>query len=108
MQQIRFGTDGWRGVIADDFTFAAVRRVAAAVARHLARAGGSRALVVGHDTRFLAPAFARAVAEALAAHGLTAHLTRAFAPTPAFGWAAVERGAEGAIVITASHNPHQY
>jgi phosphomannomutase len=108
MQKIRFGTDGWRGLIADDFTFAAVRRVAAAIARRLPRAGGAGALVVGHDTRFLAPAFARAAAEVLAGQGLTAHLTRAFAPTPAFGWAAVERGADGAIVITASHNPAEY
>ena len=108
MQKIRFGTDGWRGVIADDFTFAAARRVAAAIARCLMRAGRPGTLVVGHDTRFLSPAFARAAAEVLAAHGLTAHLTRAFAPTPAFGWAAVERGADGAIVITASHNPPQY
>lgn len=108
MQTIRFGTDGWRGVIADDFTFAAVRRVAAAIARSLARAGRAGALVVGHDTRFLAPAFARAAAEVLAGHGLAAHLARTFAPTPAFGWAAVERGADGAIVITASHNPPKY
>ncbi|HEY7678543.1 MAG TPA: phosphoglucomutase/phosphomannomutase family protein [Candidatus Methylomirabilis sp.] len=108
MQKIRFGTDGWRGVIADDFTFAAVRRVAEAVARRLPRAGGAGALVVGHDTRFLAPAFARAAAEVLAAQGLTAYLTSTFAPTPAFGWAAVERGADGAIVITASHNPPEY
>jgi len=108
MQKIRFGTDGWRGVIADDFTFAAVRRVAAAVARRLPRASGAGALVVGHDTRFLASAFARAAAEVLAAQGLTAHLTRTFAPTPAFGWAALERGADGAIVITASHNPPEY
>ena len=108
MQQIRFGTDGWRGVIADDFTFAAVRRAAGAIARCLMRARSAGALVVGHDTRFLAPAFARAAAEVLAAHGFLAHLTRTFAPTPAFGWAAVERGTDGAIVITASHNPPEY
>lgn len=108
MQEIRFGTDGWRGVIADDFTFAAVRRATAAIARCLGRARGAGALVVGHDTRFLAPAFARAAAEVLAAGGIVAHLTRHFAPTPAFGWAAVERGTDGAIVMTASHNPPEY
>ncbi len=111
MQTIRFGTDGWRGVIADDFTFAAVRRVAAAIARCLsegAAAGPPPSIVVGHDTRFQGAAFARAAASVLAAHGLTVHLTQAFAPTPAFGWAAVEKEADGALVVTASHNPPQY
>jgi phosphomannomutase len=112
MQTIRFGTDGWRGVIADEFTFAAVRRVAGAIARCLgganAAAAGTRSLVVGHDTRFQAPAFARAAASVLAEHGLEVHLTQTFAPTPAFGFAAVERGADGALVITASHNPPEY
>jgi len=111
MQTIRFGTDGWRGVIADDFTFAAVRRVAAAIARCLsegAAAGGPPSIVVGHDTRFQGAAFARAAASVLAAHGFTVHLTQAFGPTPAFGWAAVEMGADGALVVTASHNPAHY
>ena len=113
MPKIRFGTDGWRGVIAEDFTFAAVRRVAAAIARCVGlEGGGSRgagpSIVVGHDTRFQAPAFARAAASVLAEHGLTVHLAETFAPTPAFGWAAVERGAVAALVITASHNPPEY
>jgi phosphomannomutase len=108
MQTIRFGTDGWRGVIADDFTFAAVRRVAAAYARCLGGVGRPARVIVGHDTRFQAAAFARAAAEVLVGLGVEVHLTAVFAPTPAFAWAAVDRGADGALVLTASHNPPAY
>lgn len=109
---IKFGTDGWRGVIADEFTFDRVRWVAPRVAQVLARTYGessSRPLViVGYDRRFLAEEFARAVAETVQAAGFDVLLSSDYAPTPAFSWAAKTRGALGAIVLTASHNPAQY
>ncbi len=111
MADIRFGTDGWRGIIAEDVTFANVRLVARAIARCVRTdgGGGSRPhILVGHDTRFLSQAFARAAAEAMAGEGVQVSLTSAFAPTPAFSYAVVRLGATGAVVITASHNPAEY
>ncbi len=111
MSDIRFGTDGWRGVIADDFTFANVRLVARAIARRvLAEAGGGPIphLLVGHDTRFLSREFAQAAAEAMAAEGLRVSLAVEFAPSPAISYAVVRLRAAGAVIITASHNPPQY
>jgi phosphomannomutase len=111
MTAIRFGTDGWRGVIADDFTFANVRLVARAIARRvLAEAAGEGApeVLVGYDTRFLAREFAQAAAEALAGEGVRVALASEFAPTPAVSYAVVHRRAAAAVVITASHNPPQY
>ena len=110
MTAIRFGTDGWRGIIAQEVTFDTVRQVARAMARRVRAesGGGSPRLIVGHDTRFLSSQFARAAAEAIAAEGLSVSLASAFAPTPAFSYAVVDRGAAGALVITASHNPPEY
>jgi phosphomannomutase len=111
MPEIRFGTDGWRGIIADDFTFANVRLAAQAIARRvLAEAPGSGTplVLVGYDTRFLSREFAQAAAEAMAAEGIRVSLTTDFAPTPAFSYAVVRQKAAGAVVITASHNPPQY
>ncbi len=111
MTEIRFGTDGWRGVIAEDFTFANVRLVARAIARHLvaeATAGEIPYALVGHDTRFLSREFAQAAAEAMAREGVRVSLTTAFAPTPAFSFAVVRLRATGALVVTASHNPPEY
>ncbi len=111
MADIRFGTDGWRGIIAEDVTFANVRLVARAIARCVRTDGGGRSrphILVGHDTRFLSQEFARAAAEAMAAEGVQVSLTSAFAPTPAFSYAVVRLGATGAVVITASHNPAEY
>jgi phosphomannomutase len=111
MTDISFGTDGWRGVIAEDFTFANVRLAARAIARRLrAEAQGAEPplVLVGHDTRFLSREFAQAAAEAMAGEGVRVNLTTDFAPTPAFSYAVVHRKAAGAVVITASHNPPQY
>ncbi|MGA9380282.1 MAG: phosphoglucomutase/phosphomannomutase family protein [Phormidium sp.] len=109
---IKFGTDGWRGVIAADFTFERVALVAPIAAQVLAKEYGnstnSRMVIVGHDRRFMAETFARTAAEAIRAVGFDVLLTETFAPTPAFSWAAKKLNALGAIVITASHNPGSY
>src|SRR6266542_1022596 len=103
---IRFGTDGWRAVIADDFTFANVRRVAGAIASYvLKHEDPSRGLIVGYDTRFGSPRFARAAAEVLAAAGIPVRLADDYAPTPAVSLAVKNTESAGGVVITSSHNP---
>ena len=107
---ITFGTDGWRGVIAADFTFERVIQVAPLAAQALAQSysSPSRTVIVGYDRRFLSEEFAQAAAEAVSAAGFEVMLSEGYAPTPAFSWAAKQQGALGAIVITASHNPGIY
>jgi phosphomannomutase len=109
---IKFGTDGWRGIIADDFTFARLVTVAPIAAQVLAetfgRSSGSNTIIVGYDRRFLSDEFAKRTAEVVAAAGFDVLLADSFAPTPAFSWAAFDRKALGALVITASHNPASY
>jgi phosphomannomutase len=103
---IKFGTDGWRGRIAEDYTFDNVRRCAQGFAQYLIdfkkTVGG---IVVGHDRRFASEHFAAAAAEVLAGNGIRVHLTTGPAPTPVISYAVVAQGASGAINITASHNP---
>ena len=101
---IKFGTDGWRGVIADDFTFANVRRVAQATALYW-RAQGGRAAIVGYDNRFLSEVYAKLVCEVFAANGITALYPPESVPTPAVSFAVRDRRLCGAVMITASHNP---
>ncbi len=113
---IKFGTDGWRAVISDEFTFANVRKVAQAIAdvtqeqqRPVKGPESERpALVVGFDTRFLSDRYASAVAEVLAANGIHVWLTAGDAPTPMVSYAIVDRQADGGVMITASHNPPRY
>jgi len=111
---IKFGTDGWRGVIADDFTFANVRTAAEAVAAYLHSRRGSadedpaKGLCIAYDTRFGSKAFARACAEVVAATGIPVQLAHAVTPTPALSYGVRERGAAGGIMITSSHNPAQW
>jgi phosphomannomutase len=106
MTPIKFGTDGWRAVIADDFTFDNVRRVAGAIACYvLKHEDPSRGLVVGYDTRFGSPRFARAAAEVLAGAGIPIRLANDFTPTPAVSFAVKSTGSAGGVVITSSHNP---
>ncbi|HET6277381.1 MAG TPA: phosphoglucomutase/phosphomannomutase family protein, partial [Candidatus Polarisedimenticolia bacterium] len=106
---IRFGTSGWRGVIADEFTVANVRRVASAIARTLLEDGLARqGVFVGYDTRFLSERFAREVAEVMAAHGITVRIAPAPIPTPAVAFAIVSGRRAAGINITASHNPPEY
>jgi len=109
MEKIKFGTDGWRGVIADDFTFANVRRVAAAVAEYVRKESApASGLIVGYDTRFLSAEFARLAADVVAAAGIPVFLADQATPTPAISYAVVARRTSGAIVITASHNPYRW
>ncbi|NJN59061.1 MAG: phosphoglucomutase/phosphomannomutase family protein, partial [Leptolyngbyaceae cyanobacterium SL_5_9] len=109
---ITFGTDGWRGLIAADFTFERLIRVAPLAAKALEKEYGSKAgnrtIVVGYDRRFLSEDFAQATAEAVQAAGFDVLLSESYAPTPAFSWAAKQHDALGALVITASHNPGGY
>ncbi len=106
---IKFGTDGWRAIIADEFTFANVRYCAQGTAEYVKRAGtASRGMVVGYDTRFASQAFAEAVAEVFAANGVPVYLCDRFAPTPAIGYAILTHEAAGSVVITSSHNPAEY
>ncbi len=108
---IKFGTDGWRGVIAADFTFERIQLVAPIAAQVLAEEygeTGTNTVIVGYDRRFLSEEFARTAAESIRAIGFDVLFSESFAPTPAFSWAAKQRNALGAIVITASHNPGAY
>lgn len=108
---IGFGTDGWRGVIADDCTFDRIRAIAAATARWYARdtgPGDASRIVVGHDPRFFSPEFARAAAEIFAAAGIDVLLCDGPIPTPAVSFHVRRLGLKGGIAITASHNPGHY
>jgi alpha-D-glucose phosphate-specific phosphoglucomutase len=106
MTDIRFGTDGWRGRIAEDYTFANVRRCAQGFASYmLAHGKGGETLVVGYDRRFSGEYFAAAAAEVLAANGFRVLLTDGATPTPVISYSVVAHGAAGAVNITASHNP---
>jgi alpha-D-glucose phosphate-specific phosphoglucomutase len=106
MNDIRFGTDGWRGVIADDYTFENVRRVAGAIAAYvLKNEDPSRGLVIGYDTRFGSRRFAQAAAEVLAAAGIPIKISNDYTPTPALSYAVKNLRAAGGVMITSSHNP---
>jgi len=103
---IKFGTDGWRAVIAEDYTFSNVRLVSQAVAQYLNKdVGGNAPVIIGYDTRFGSEYFAQAAAEVLAANGIKVVLTDRCTPTPAVSLAVIEQHLRGGIVITASHNP---
>lgn len=124
---IRFGTAGWRGVISEDFTFLNVRKVAHSISAYIkenaefgingteyrAQVGPNHktpvpVVVVGHDGRFLSDEFANEIAAVFALDGIKTILAAGDVPTPAVGWAVVERKAVGGVMITASHNPAQY
>jgi len=106
---IKFGTDGWRAVIAEDFTFENVRHCAQGVADYLKQEGlTGRGLVVGYDTRFASADFAAAAAEVVAANGIKVYLTTAPTPTPVVSYGVLAKKAAGAVIITASHNPAEW
>lgn len=104
--KIIFGTDGWRGSIAEDYTFENVRRCTQGFADYLLKKGfQGKWIVVGYDKRFLSEFFARAVCEVLVGNGMKAYLTDGATPTPVIAYAVVDKKASGAVNITASHNP---
>ena len=106
---IKFGTDGWRAVIAEDFTFDNVRICAQAVANFLADVNmADKGLVIGYDTRYGSERFAAAIAEIIAGNGIKAYLCRKPLPTPVISYGILEKQAAGAIIITASHNPAEW
>ena len=105
--QIKFGTDGWRGVIADDFTFQNVRYAAQGIANYLRRQP-EPSVVIGYDCRFGADRFAAEVARITAAAGIKTYLTQDPSPTQVSSWTILELHAHGAVVLTASHNPAEY
>jgi phosphoglucomutase len=107
--QIKFGTSGWRAVMAEEFTFANVRRAVTGIARYVSsqKPQGAR-VIVGRDPRFLGETFCSMAAEILAAHGITPVMVSEPAPTPAFAYAVAHSKADGVINFTASHNPPEY
>jgi phosphomannomutase len=109
LTQIKFGTSGWRAVMAEEFTFANVRRAVGGIARYVVsqKPQGAR-VIVGRDPRFLGETFCAMAAEILAAHGITPLVVAEPVPTPAFAHAVVHNKADGIINFTASHNPPEY
>jgi alpha-D-glucose phosphate-specific phosphoglucomutase len=106
---IKFGTSGWRGVLAEDFTFANARLVCQAIADYLKHQGlASRGVVIGYDTRFQSETFAAAAAEVMAGNGIHSYFTNRDCPTPVVSFAIREGNRAGGINITASHNPPEY
>src|ERR1700751_3820463 len=107
-QAIHFGTSGWRGVMAEDFTFGGVRRAAAAIAGHVLSLKKSPTLIVGYDTRFFSEDFARTAASVLQTHGCKILFCNEFTPTPTIAHAILYGKLDGGVNITASHNPAEY
>src|ERR1700727_1067288 len=103
-QEIKFGTDGWRGIIADDFTFDNVRRVAGAIASYVLKyEEAERGVFVGYDTRFASPRAAQIVAEVIAAAGIPVKLANDYTPTPAVSYAVKQEGAAGGVMVPRTH-----
>lgn len=107
--QIKFGTSGWRGIVAEDFTFANVRRAVHGIARYVVsqKPSGAR-VIIGRDPRFLGETFCSMAAEIFVAHGIVPLVIADPAPTPAIAYAVIHEHADGAINFTASHNPPEY
>lgn len=105
---IKFGTSGWRGLIADDFTFANVRLAVTAIAEHINSKKKSPAVLIGYDTRFYSEEFSQLAVEILRRHQIRTLLCETFTPTPAIAFEIMRRQLDGAINFTASHNPAQY
>jgi len=106
--EIKFGTDGWRGITADDFTYATVRRVAQGMADYMRSRSKDPLAVVGYDCRFASEEFARTVADVFAAGGVRSLVFDRASPTQVASWTVIDRKATGAAVITASHNPYLF
>src|SRR6202171_5704441 len=108
MAGIKFGTDGWRGVIADDFTFSNVRLVSQAAAQYMRSRSNEPLAIVGSDSRCASEHFAQAVADVFASNGIRTLVFDRPSPTQVASWTVIDRKATGAAVITASHNPYQF
>lgn len=107
--KIKFGTDGWRGIIADDFTFANIRIVSQAIAKYIIGVGQThKGIVIGFDNRFLSDSFAKAIADIMNANGIMVYMTNEVTPTPIIAYAVHHYQAAGAVMVTASHNPPEY
>ncbi len=105
---IKFGTSGWRAIIAEDFTFANVRLAVAAIADHVRSRNAKPTLIVGRDTRFFGEEFSLTAAQILREHGIRALLCEGATPTPVIAHEIIRRKVDGAINFTASHNPAEY
>src|SRR6202142_2476019 len=106
MTDIKFGTDGWRGIIANDFTFENVRRVAGAIASYVIKhEDPTHGVIIGYDTRFASDRAARAVADVIAAAGIPGRLGDDYVPTPTVSYNVKKLGAAGGVMVTSSHNP---
>src|SRR5271155_5662409 len=105
---IKFGTSGWRGLIADDFTFANVRLAINAICGHVKSKSAKPTILVGYDPRFYSEEFSQLAVDILEAHGIRALLSETFSPTPAVAYEIMRSKLDGAINFTASHNPAQY
>jgi len=105
---IKFGTSGWRGVIADDFTYANVAVVTQAIANLLKEQNGKAAVIIGYDTRFMSEDFAKSAAEILAGNGIKALFCKRNTPTPVIAYDIIRSNLAGGINFTASHNPYKY
>jgi phosphomannomutase len=109
VNRIQFGTDGWRAIIAEDFSFLNVRRVAQALSDYLyAKNLAGQGVAIGYDVRFQSDRFARSIAEVLASNAIPVQLSHSYIPTPALSYAVVRWGLAGGIMVTASHNPYFY
>ena len=105
---IKFGTSGWRGLIADDFTFANIRLAMNAISEHVKSKSAKPTILVGYDTRFYSEEFSQLAVDILEAHGIRALLSETFSPTPAVAYEIMRSKLDGAVNFTASHNPAQY
>src|SRR5471030_1153861 len=105
---IRFGTSGWRAIIAEEFTYENVRKVIHAIAQHVQTSSSSSPVIVGYDTRFLSPELAKMTAEILSSYGLNVLLSKDPVPTPVVSFQITHQKAAGGINFTASHNPAEY
>jgi len=106
---VKFGTDGWRGIIADDYTYANVRVAARAIAHYvIAHEDPNAGVCIGYDTRFGSRSFAKVVAEVMALAGIPVLFANKITPTPELSFAVRERKAAGGVMITSSHNPAEW
>src|SRR5262245_66356053 len=108
MTKIKFGTSRWRAIIADELTFANVRLATEAIARYVKRRNSSPTLLVGYDTRFASEDFGREAARVLSSQDIRVRLCSQAVPTPGVAFTIVKQKLDGAINITASHNPGEY